>query len=68
LLPFAAILDLLRTSGGEWTLEQVIKQFKVTQRQKQVINHHLESLECFNILVTSNENGVTRWHYAEVEK
>ncbi|KZL50277.1 type II restriction endonuclease subunit M [Nodularia spumigena CENA596] len=64
----AAIRDLLRTSGGEWTLEQVMKQFKVTQRQKQVINNHLESLEWFNILVSSNENGVTRWHYAEVEK
>ncbi|MDB9348536.1 class I SAM-dependent DNA methyltransferase [Nodularia spumigena] len=64
----AAIRDLLRTSGGEWTLEQVMKQFKVTQRQKPVINNHLESLEWFNILVSSNENGVTRWHYAEVEK
>ncbi|MDB9316714.1 class I SAM-dependent DNA methyltransferase [Nodularia spumigena] len=64
----AAIRDLLRTSGGEWTLEQVMKQFKVTQRQKPVINDHLESLEWFNILVSSNENGVIRWHYAEIEK
>ena len=52
----------------EASIEQVMKQFKVTQRQKPVINDHLESLEWFNILVISNENNVTRWLYAEVEK
>ncbi|MEA5567648.1 class I SAM-dependent DNA methyltransferase, partial [Anabaena sp. UHCC 0399] len=63
----AAIRDLLRTSGGEWTVEQVMKQFKVTQRQKKVIADHLESLEWFNILVSSNDNGVTRWQYNETK-
>lgn len=61
----AAIRDLLRTSGGEWTVEQVLGQFNVTQRQKKVIAEHLESLEWFNILVSSNENGITRWCYVE---
>lgn len=64
----AAIRDLLRTSDSEWTVEQVMKQFKVTQRQKKVIADHLESLEWFNILVSSNDNGVTRWKYAALEK
>ncbi|MBD2384959.1 class I SAM-dependent DNA methyltransferase [Cylindrospermum sp. FACHB-282] len=61
----AAIRDLLRTSGGEWTLEQVIAQFKVTQKQKKEIPEHLESLEWFNILVKSDKNGITRWQYNE---
>lgn len=64
----AAIRDLLRASDGEWTLEQVMKQFKVTQRQKKVIANHLESLEWFNILVSLNDNGVIRWKYAALEK
>lgn len=63
----AAIRDLLRTNGGEWTLEQIIKQFKLTQGQKQVIGDHLESLEWFNILVSSHDHGVTRWRYVELD-
>ena len=63
----AAIRDLLRIHGGEWTLEQVMKQFKLTRGQKQVIGDHLESLEWFNILVTSHDHGITRWRYVETD-
>ncbi len=63
----AAIRDLLRTHGGDWTLEQVMKQFKLTRGQKQVIGDHLESLEWFNILVSSHDHGVTSWRYVETD-
>jgi hypothetical protein len=63
----AAIRDLLRTHGGDWTLEQVMKQFKLTRGQKQVIGDHLESLEWFNILVSSHDHGVTCWRYVETD-
>jgi flagellar motor protein MotB len=61
----AAIRDLIRSSTVEWTLEQIIAQFKVTAKQKQIINEHLESLEWFNILVKSEKDGIVWWSFAE---
>ena len=61
----AAIRDLLRTVGGEWTVEQVMAQFKGAQRQKKTISEHLESLETLGIILSRTEAGITRWHDAE---
>ncbi|MBD2042405.1 hypothetical protein [Microcoleus sp. FACHB-672] len=62
----AAIRDLLRTTGTEWTAEQVAAQFKGANRQKKVITQHLESLEWFGILLSRSQNDISRWHYAEL--
>ncbi len=64
----AAIRDLLRTNGGEWTVEQVVAQFKGAARKKQAIADHLESLESLGILVSHTEANVVRWHYAELQQ
>ncbi|HAZ46133.1 MAG TPA: class I SAM-dependent DNA methyltransferase [Cyanobacteria bacterium UBA11369] len=61
----AAIRDLLRSFGGEWTVEQVMAQFKGAQRQKKTISEHLESLETLGIILSRTEAGITRWHDAE---
>ena len=63
-----AIRDLLRTSGIEWTLEQIIAQFKGATRSKKVISECLESLEELGILVSHTEAAVTRWYFAELQK
>lgn len=62
----ASIRDLLRTAGGEWSVEQVAAQFKGAQRQKKAIAQHLESLEWFGILLSRTLDGSPRWHYAEI--
>lgn len=59
----AAIRDLLRTTGGEWTVEQVVAQFQGATRQKKAISEHLESLEALGILLSSQENNAIRWHH-----
>lgn len=59
----AAIRDLLRTAGGEWTVEQVVVQFKGATRQKKAISEHLESLEALGILLSRQENNAIRWHH-----
>jgi hypothetical protein len=64
----AAIRDLLRTSGSEWTLEQIVTQFKGATRSKKAIQECLESLEELGILASHAEEGVTRWYSAELQK
>jgi hypothetical protein len=62
----AAIRDLLLTSGGEWTVDQVAAQFNGAQRQKKAIAENLERLEWFGILISRNEKGATRWQFAQI--
>ena len=64
----AAIRDLLLTSGGEWTVEQVADQFNGAQRQKKGIAENLERLEWFGILISRNQGGTTRWQFAQIEQ
>ena len=64
----AAIRDLLRTSSSEWTLEQIVAQFKGATRSKKAITECLESLEELGILASHAEDGVTRWYFAELQK
>jgi hypothetical protein len=62
----AAIRDLLLTSGGEWTVEQVAAQFNGAQRQKKAIAENLERLEWFGILISREEGGIVRWQFAQM--
>ncbi|XWK89189.1 MAG: DNA methyltransferase [Phormidium sp.] len=59
----AAIRDLLRTTGGEWTVEQVVAKFKGATRQKKAISEHLETLEALGILLSRQENSTICWHH-----
>jgi hypothetical protein len=72
----AAVRDLLRTQGGEWTVEQIAAQFKGASRQKPAILTCLESLEALGIVAKHEEEGsdsasrdeVVRWYLAELQK
>ena len=64
----AAVRNLLRSQGGEWTLEQVVAQFKNASRKKKAIQECLESLEELGIVATHEEEGATRWYLAELQQ
>jgi hypothetical protein len=64
----AAIRELLLSSGGEWTVEQVAAQFNGAQRQKKAIAENLERLEWFGILISREDEGVTRWQFAQMQQ
>ena len=64
----AAVRDLLRTQGGEWTVEQIAAQFKGATRQKQTILTCLESLEALGIIAKHGEDSSDRWYLAELQK
>jgi hypothetical protein len=64
----AAIRDLLLSSSGEWTIEQVAAQFNGAQQQKKAIFENLERLEWFGILISREEGGVTRWQFAQIQQ
>jgi hypothetical protein len=64
----AAIRDLLLSSGGEWTVEQVAAQFNGAQRQKKAIAENLERLEWFGILISREEGGLVRWQFAQMQQ
>lgn len=72
----AAVRDLLRTQGGEWTIDQIAAQFKGATRQKPIMLTCLESLEALGIVAkhtedsddrASHDNG-DRWYLAELQK
>jgi len=60
----AAVRDLLRTQGGEWTVAQIAAQFKGAARQKPIILTCLESLEALGIIARHED----RWYLAELQK
>ncbi len=64
----AAVRDLLRTQGGEWTIEQIAAQFKSASRQKQTILTCLESLEALGIIAKHSEDSSDRWYLAELQQ
>jgi hypothetical protein len=64
----AAVRDLLRTQGGEWTVDQIAAQFKGATRQKQTILNCLESLEALGIIARHGEDSGDRWYLAELQK
>lgn len=64
----ATIRDLLRTSGGEWTIEQIAAQFKNGGRYKGAIGENLERLEWFGLLIVREEGAIKRWQFAEIQQ
>ncbi len=64
----ATIRDLLRTSGGEWTIEQIAAQFKNGGRYKGAIGENLERLEWFGLLIVREEGTIKRWQFAEIQQ
>jgi len=64
----AAVRDLLRTQGGEWTIDQIAAQFKSASRQKQTILTCLESLETLGIIAKHSEDSSDRWYLAELQQ
>ena len=64
----AAVRNLLRSQGGEWTLGQVVAQFKNASRKKKAIQECLESLEELGIVAAHAEDGATRWYLAELQQ
>ena len=65
----AAVRDLLRNQGSEWTVDQIAAQFKGAVRQKTTILTCLESLEALGIVTNHTESGdSSRWYLAELQK
>ena len=63
----AAIRDLLRTTPGEWSTQQIAAQFKgnITKKKLDAITENLERLEWFGLTVSDTKGAITYWHYAE---
>ncbi|ANV83242.1 hypothetical protein AWQ21_01885 [Picosynechococcus sp. PCC 7003] len=60
----AAIRDLLRTQGGEWTITQIAAQFKGTSAKKlETIQNCLEILEDLGVILSHTETE-TKCYYA----
>jgi hypothetical protein len=66
----AAIRDLLRTSGGEWTALQIASQFtgRRTQKKLGTVKENCDRLEWFGLLIRREEAGVSYWQYAELQQ
>ncbi|NJK72430.1 MAG: hypothetical protein HC926_03665 [Synechococcaceae cyanobacterium SM2_3_60] len=64
----AVVRDLLRTQGGEWTVAQVIAQFKNSSRKQKAIQDCLESLTELGVIAVHTEDGPPRWYIADLQK
>jgi hypothetical protein len=64
----AAIRDLLRTSGGEWTALQIASQFtgRNTQKKLDAVIENCDRLEWFGLFIRREKAGIAYWHYAEL--
>ena len=63
----AAIRDLLRTQGGEWTEAQISAQFKGRKKTGAVANC-LEILQGLGLVMSHSEDNITRWYAAELQQ
>ncbi|MBD2075478.1 hypothetical protein H6F86_16560 [Phormidium sp. FACHB-592] len=64
----AIIRELLRTTGGEWTVAQIAAQFKGGGRYKGAITENLERLEWFGVLLCREDGHTKRWQFAELQQ
>ena len=64
----AAIRDLLRTQGGEWTVAQVQAQFKNASRKQRAIQDCLDCLTDLGAIACHTEDGTPRWYIADLQK
>ncbi len=64
----AAVRDLLRTQGGEWTVAQVKAQFKNASRKQKAIQDCLDSLTDLGVIAVHTEDDTPRWYIADLQK
>jgi SAM-dependent methyltransferase len=68
----AAIRDLLRTQGGEWSVDTIAAQFKNATRSASkipgTIQTCLEALETLGLVAQHTENSKVTWYFAELQK
>jgi len=64
----AAIRDLLRTQGGEWTVAQVKAQFKNASRKQKAIQDCLDSLTELGAIACHTEDATPRWYLADLQQ
>jgi hypothetical protein len=64
----ADIRDLLRTQGGEWSVDAIAAQFKNATRSKPKIQAALEALETLGLVTQHNETTQTTWYFTELQK
>ncbi len=62
----ATLRDLLRTQGGEWTIDQLAAQFK--GGKKKAIQDGLDSLEALGIIICNREDSSNRWYFADLQQ
>ncbi len=63
----AAIRDLLRTQGGEWTLAAIVQQFKNASRSESKIQDALDALETLGIVTKHTEDSPITWYFTELQ-
>lgn len=63
----AAVRDLLRTQGGEWTEVQISAQFKGKKKQG-AISQTLDILENLGLIRQDERDGQTVWYAAELQQ
>ncbi len=64
----AAIRDLLRTQGGEWSIDAIANQFKNATRSKAKIKDCLDALETLGLVAQHAENSNVTWYFGELQK
>ncbi len=63
----AAIRDLLRTQGGEWTVDTIAQQFKNASRSESKIQDAIDALETLGIVTRHTENEQTTWYFTDLQ-
>jgi hypothetical protein len=65
----AAVRDLFRTEGGEWTIDRAASRFsgKNTKTKKQQIAQAIEALEGAGLLLSYTDNGEQHWYDASLQ-
>ena len=65
----AAVRDLFRTEGGEWTIDRATSRFsgKNTKAKAKNIRQAIEALEGAGLLLSYKDNGEQRWYDASLQ-
>jgi hypothetical protein len=64
----AAVGDLLRSQGSDWTVAQVKAQFKNASRKQNAIQDCLDSLTDLGVIAVHTEDDTPRWYIADLQK
>ena len=63
----AAIRDLLRTQGGEWTVDAIAQQFKNASRSESKIQDAIDALETLGIVTQHTEANQITWYFTDLQ-